>query len=183
MNRTAIIAAFLLAGTSVSAQMPPGTPPAAAPAASAPKVDPAKEADIRKLLDVSGGTKGGEDMIANSIEQLRTNLTRSLPQGDKSPKIVESFLHRFREKFTAEELVAQIVPIYDKYLSDEDIKALIEFYGTPLGQRAVKALPQIARDSQQAELELGQRVVQQVTKEVMEEFPELKGPQKPPGKP
>ncbi len=190
MIRRFAIAAILLAGVPALAQTPPGqaAPPAPASqqaAAQTPppaKVDPAKEADIRNLLEVSGSTKVGEDMVANSVEQLRASLQKSLPEGPQSQKIVDSFLRRYKEKFTSKQLTALIVPIYDKYLPDEDIKALIEFYQSPLGQRAVKVLPQIARESQAAGAEFGQRVVQQVVKEVQDEFPELKQG-KPPDKP
>jgi hypothetical protein len=146
------------------------------------KVDPAKEADIRKLLEISGSAKLSEEMVASSSEQLKTNILKSLQPNDQTQKIVDSFLRRYKAKFTTDQLNALIIPIYDKYLTDDDIKALIEFYQTPLGQRAVKALPLIGREAQAAAFEFNQSVVQQVVKEVQDEFPQLKqgnSPDKP----
>lgn len=180
MNRSALIALILIASVPALAQTPPQAVPPTAP--PAPKIDPAKEADIRKLLEISGNSKLADDMVTTSTEQLRISILRSLPEGERSQRIVDSFLRRYKARFTSEQLTALIIPIYDKNLSDEDIKGLIEFYQSPLGQRAVKALPLIARESQQAGFEFGQKVVQQVVKEVQDEFPELKQGQ-PPEKP
>jgi hypothetical protein len=188
MNHSVLIALILVASVPALAQTPPPTqeaaPPAATPAvvAPAPKIDPVKEADIRKLLEISGNSKLAEDMVKTSAEQLRTSLLKSLPEGERSQKILDSFLRRYKARFTSEQLTALIIPIYDKNLSDEDIKGLIEFYLSPLGQRAVKALPLIARESQQAGFDFGQKVVQQVIKDMQDEFPELKQGQ-PPEKP
>lgn len=188
MRRNLGAALFLLASLPALGQNPPGqAAPPGAPAPStpqtapAPKVDPAKEADIRKLLEVSGSTKVGEDLITGSAEQLKSSIVRSLGESEQTQKIVDSFLRRYKAKFTSEQLMALIIPIYDKNLSDEDIRGLIEFYQSALGQRAVKALPLIARESQRLGAEYSQKVVEQVIKEVQDEFPELK--QKPPDKP
>jgi uncharacterized protein len=181
MKRSVAIVILLSAGAAAQAQNPPvqGPPPATPPAQAAPqtppaKVDPAKEADIRKLLEISGSAKLSEEMVAASSEQLKANAARSLPPGDQSQKILDSLMRRYKAKFTIEQLNALIIPIYDKYLTDEDIKGLIDFYQTPLGQRVVKALPMIGRESQAAAFELNQTVVQQVVKEVQDEFPQLK---------
>jgi uncharacterized protein len=186
MIRTVFIALMLTISVTALAQTPPGqsAPSATAPAqtAPAPKIDPVKEADIRKLLEISGNAKLAEDMVATSMEQLRMSILKSLPEGERSQRILDSFLRRYKARFTSEQLTALIIPIYDKNLTDEDIKGLIDFYQSPLGQRAVKALPAIAREAQQAGFEFGQKVVQQVVKEVQDEFPELKQGQ-PPEKP
>lgn len=189
MKRNAPFLILFLTAAAAYAQNPPGqaAPPPAPPAQTAPqtppvKVDPAKEADIRKLLEISGSAKLSEEMVASSSEQLKTNILKSLQPNDQTQKIVDSFLRRYKAKFTTDQLNALIIPIYDKYLTDDDIKALIEFYQTPLGQRAVKALPLIGREAQAAAFEFNQSVVQQVVKEVQDEFPQLKqgnSPDKP----
>jgi hypothetical protein len=186
MKRCVAIVILLLAGSAAHAQNPPvqsGLPPAQATPQTPPaKVDPAKEADIRKLLEISGSAKLSEEMVTASSEQLKANAARSLPPGDQSQKILDSLMRRYKAKFTTDQLNALIIPIYDKYLTDDDIKALIDFYQTPLGQRVVKALPLIGKESQAAAFEFNQTVVQQVVKEVQDEFPQLKQgnpPEKP----
>jgi hypothetical protein len=52
-----------------------------------------------------------------------------------------------RKEFTAERVISSITPIYEKYLSDDDVKALIVFYESPLGQKVITVLPQIMREA------------------------------------
>ena len=44
----------------------------------------------------------------------------------------------------------QLVGIYDKHFSNEEIKGLLEFYGSPLGQKVAAEMPKIGREVQQA---------------------------------
>ncbi len=183
MKIRAALASLLLAALATLAQ---AAPQQATPAQTTPqqKVDPAKEADIRRLLELTGSKKLVEQMVSISIDQFRSNLSRALPQSEHSQKIMETFLQRFQGKFNAEQLAELSIPIYDKYLSAEDIKGLIQFYESPLGQRMVKVLPQITRDSQLAGAQLGQRIAREVFQELQEQYPELKQEQKPgPGNP
>lgn len=62
---------------------------------------------------------------------------------------------------------------YDEQFSDEDIKGLISFYGTPLGQKAVSVLPKLTIELQQDGQVLGQQVGRESMIEVLAEHPEL----------
>lgn len=157
--------------------------PALAQAPPQQKVDPAKEADIRHLLDLVGAKKLMEQTVTVSLEQLKQTLLLALPKSDRTQKIAESFIQRFQKKFTAEGLTDLVIPIYDKYLSEEDIKGLIQFYSSPLGQRAAKVLPEITREAQIAGAQMGEKVAQAVLQEMQEEYPELKQLQRSPSNP
>src|ERR1700734_253848 len=50
-----------------------------------------------------------------------------------------------------------VVPIYAKAFSMEDLQGLIQFYESPLGQRVVKTLPEVAQSSQRAGVQLEQK--------------------------
>lgn len=168
MKVQAALAALLLGAINVLAQ-----------AAPQQQVDPAKAADIRRLLELTGTKRLMEQMMNTASDQLKSSFAKALPQNERSQKIVESFLQKFHARFNSEMLAEQVIPIYDKHLSAEDIKGLIQFYESPLGQRMVAALPQIARESQSAGYQLGQKVARQVLQEMQEEYPELKPGQKP----
>ncbi len=168
----------LILGVSLLALLP-------APAQAAPqqKVDPAKEADIRRLMELTGAKKLIEQSVALGVEQLRATFAKSLPPGERSQKLTDTFLQRFQKRLNAQKMIELTIPIYDKHFSAEDLKALIQFYETPLGQRLVKVLPEIAKESQAAGFELGQKVAAEVLQEMQEEFPELKQGENPPPNP
>ena len=46
----------------------------------------------------------------------------------------------------------EIIPIYAKYFSEDDILQLIAFYETPLGQKMIEVMPQLTMDSMQVSM-------------------------------
>ena len=66
-----------------------------------------------------------------------------------------------------------MIPIYDKHLSAEDLKELLAYYQSPFGQRMLKVLPEVARESQVAGFTLGQKAAQEAMEELKGEYPEF----------
>ncbi len=81
----------------------------------------------------------------------------------------------FQKHFDANSLNERVVPIYDKYLTAEDLQGLLEYYRSPLGQRMLKVLPEVTRESQAAGFALGQKAAQATMDELKTEFPEFAG--------
>jgi len=178
-----LVASFTSAQTK-SPRAPAAPPPAQtqagagsepSTAAPAPKIDPGKEADIRQLLDVAGTKALMSEVMGNMDKNLRPILTNSLPPGDYRGKLIDLFLDKFMARANAEipKLLDAAVPIYDKYLSDEDIKGLIQYYQTPLGKKALSVLPHIAIDMQNEGQKLGQQIGLETMLQVLSEHPEL----------
>jgi hypothetical protein len=138
-----------------------------------PRLDPVKEADIRQLLQVTNAA----GIAAQSMDQMekiiRPTVTRSLPPGEYREKLVDLFFEKFRAKRTPDQLVDLIVPIYDKYYSDDEIKGLIQLYQTPLGKKMLAVLPNVMAESQAAGAAWGRDLGRQCLLEVLAEHPEL----------
>jgi hypothetical protein len=148
--------------------------PVASTALAAPgKIDPAKEADIRKLLDLTG-VKGiaSQTMTAMSTT-LRPLMINSLPPGDYRGKLIDLWLERFRAKLDVQQMVDAAVPLYDKYFSDDEIKGLIAFYQTPVGQKSISMVPKLTADMQSLNAKIGQDAGRQAMQEVLAENPDL----------
>lgn len=147
---------------------------AVSPSSQQSVVDPGKAADIRKLLEVSGVKGIMAQTMVSMGDTLRPLMAKALPAGDYRDKLVDLFFAKFQSKADPQQLVELIVPIYDKYLTDEEIKGLIQFYQTPLGQKAVNVLPRIVAESQQRGEKWGEQLGQDSMLEVLSEHPELK---------
>jgi hypothetical protein len=89
--------------------------------------------------------------------------------------VIDLFFDKFMARANIEmpKLVDAAVPAYDKYLSDEDIKGLIRFYQTPLGQKTLSVLPQVTAEMQAQGEKLGQRLGRETMMEVLSEHPDL----------
>ena len=84
-----------------------------------------KEREIRQLLEVTGTTKTMPEMMDQMIAEFRKAL----------PAVPSEFWDDFRKEIKMDELVGLMVPVYDKHLSLEDIKAANAFFATPSGKR------------------------------------------------
>ena len=90
-----------------------------------------KEREIRKLLEATGTTKSMPEMMDQMIAEFRKAL----------PDVPSQFWDDFRKEINIDELVSLMVPVYDKHLSLEDIKAANAFFATPAGKRFAEKMP------------------------------------------
>jgi len=59
-------------------------------------------------------------------------------------------------------LVDRLVPVYEKYLTDEEVSEMLRFYESPTGKRVAQAMPQIREESRRITLEWRQNLVKKV---------------------
>ncbi len=154
----------------------PSSPSAAknAPQASS-TIDPQKEARIRELMEVTGAKDLGQQLIEAGMEQFRSSVQDSQPNNPRAKQFVDAFVARFQKHFDPDSLTERVIPIYDKYLTTEDLQGLLDHYHSPLGQRMLKALPEVTRESQAAGFALGQKAAQDTMDELKADFPEFTG--------
>lgn len=164
-TRPEVLAAAVRAPQNQSAPGPAGVERA--------KIDPAKEADIRRLLDVMG-MKAIVKQVMDAMEKnLKPMMVSSLPPGDYRDRLVDLFFEKFQSRADTQQLIDMAIPGYDKYFSAEEIKGLIAFYQTPLGQKAQEVLPRLSADLQTEGGKWGQDVGRQCMLEVLSEHPDL----------
>lgn len=137
------------------------------------QIDPAKEADIRKLLEVSGAKDLALQTMGTMEKNIRPMLTASLPPGDYREQLIDLFFAKFHSKIQTQQIVDMAVPVYDKYFSDDEIKGLTQFYGTPLGHKTLQVLPKLMGELQAQGSQWGQRLGRESMEEVLSEHPEL----------
>jgi len=157
MYRRLSIAAVVLASIGlaapapVSAQSNPSSEETAEAESDADESQ--KRKDIRRLLKITGTPELGL-RIARRIIQ---NMKRSYPD------VPDKFWAEFEDELHEDAFISIIVPIYEEHFTHEDVKKLIEFYKTDVGQKYVDKLPELTEQSMQAGRnwgrELGQKIV------------------------
>jgi hypothetical protein len=138
-----------------------------------PPIDPAKEADIRALLEITGSAKLGDEMQKAFLEQVRASFAESLPQSERSKRFLDEYIDRFQKKFNPQALTELAIPIYDKHMSADDLRGLLAFYRSPLGARALKALPLVLQESRERGAALEQKAAQETLDELKAAYPEF----------
>jgi hypothetical protein len=151
----------------------PATPPADASAPALEKPDPVKEASIRHLMEITQTNKMGDNIVAAIGNQVQQVMSRAI-QPDRLPKFMDSFHEKFTASAPSGAVTDAVVPIYARHFSTEDIRALIQFYESPLGQRVVKTMPEVTQESESAGIQLDQRAALSVLRAMQGEYPELK---------
>jgi hypothetical protein len=126
---------------------------AASSTAWADELTPAKRADIKTLMELTGAYG-----IANQLADLATiQLVRSIR--GSSPSFPQKGIDAIRDemnKLFKEEMIApgglaeQLVPIYGNHFTHPEVKELVAFYKSPLGSKLLQEMPLVAGESFQA---------------------------------
>ena len=123
---------------------------APAPTAAAPAPDSAKLRLIHVVLT--------ESHVVDLM--LQTMETAAPAQRAANPQIPAEFWDRFlaavRER--RGELEALIVPIYARHFTTDELRQLLAFYRTPIGQKVLTEQPAIAREAMEGGREWGQQL-------------------------
>lgn len=130
-----------------------------APAVRADDISPEKRAEIEKMLKVTGMEK-----LAN---QIMTQMLSTFKA--QSPDIPDAFWAKLQEQMDVHELIERIMPVYDKYYSLEDLKAVNAFYASPVGQKVLASLPQVTQECMKIGQEWGEEVGKRVEQQLQDE--------------
>jgi hypothetical protein len=136
-------------------------------------IDPAKEADIRSLMELVGARDLVQDGSNTAIEQSREKLLATVPNNDKGQAFVNAFAASYQKKFDVDQATDQLVAIYDKHFTDDEIKGLLQFYGSPLGQKVATEMPKIGRETQAAVRAASAKAAKDSLAEVKQQNPEF----------
>jgi hypothetical protein len=149
------IGTFLVAIQGGSLAEVQAAPQVASPAAqntelAGGSVDPAKETDIRALMELVGARDQMQDSMTRAAEQYREKLLETVPNNQQGQAFVNTVITGYEKKFDVDAVTEQLISVYDKHYTDEEIKGLLQFYGSPLGQKVASESPKIGREIQEA---------------------------------
>jgi len=160
-----------------SVQASPQSPAAVQNNATSPQVrssiDPAKEADIRSLMELVGARDLVQDGVNTAIEQSREKLLATVPNNDKGQAFVNAFATSYQKRFDVDQVTNQLEALYDKHFTDDEIKGLLQFYGSPLGQKVAAEMPKINRETQAAIRAANTKAAKDALAELKQQNPEI----------
>lgn len=141
--------------------------------ATAKAVDPVKDADIRSLLELVGAKDQVQDGVNNSADQFREKLQQTVPNTDKGEAFVNAFLAAYQKNLDQNQINNQLVAIYDKHFSEDDIKGLLQFYGSPIGQKVASEMPKVIREIQAASRAASNHAAKEAMQTLRAQNPEI----------
>ncbi len=112
-----------------------------------------KTEKIKTLLEVTGSGKIGMQVVTQMIAAFKENYSN----------ISDEFWNEFAKEIKPDDLVNLIIPVYEKYYTEDDIDQMIAFYKTPVGKKMIEVLPKVSQESmavgQAWGKDLGEKVV------------------------
>ena len=119
-------------------------------------VSPTKAKAIRRLLDLMGSEKVGQQMLDQMLPMARRSA-RDVPDS-----VWADIEKEFSSDLTSGNFVERIIPIYSRQFTDEDINSLIAFYESPIGKKLTAAMPTIANEAMAAGRQWGFEVMERI---------------------
>lgn len=132
------------------------TPVVAQTAALPARVDAEKAAIIRELLALSGSMRLGNEMIAMMLDAVKQS----------NPKVDPAILDRLKAKMDVRELENEMVAIYDRHFSTEDLRTVRAFYKTETGRRVLERMPLVMKEGATAGQQWGMRKEAELVREL-----------------
>jgi uncharacterized protein len=134
-------------------------------------IDPAKDADIHALLDLVGARDLVQESVNLTAEQYREKLLTAVPNNEKGQAFVNAVISDYEKHFDVDQVTEQLVTIYDRHYSEDEIKGLLQFYGSPLGQKVAAESPKVSREIQEACRATAAKAVKDSLQQVKDENP------------
>ncbi|HTC43348.1 MAG TPA: DUF2059 domain-containing protein [Candidatus Acidoferrales bacterium] len=138
---------------------------------SAAAIDPMKDSDIRALLELVGARDQVQDSVRQTAEQYREKLLATVPNNEKGQAFVNTTINEYEKRYDVDRVTEQLVALYDKHYSDEEIKSLLQFYGSPLGQKVAAESPKIFREIQETTRSEAAKAVRDALQQAKQENP------------
>ncbi len=134
-------------------------------------IDPAKDADIRSLLELIGFRDQVQEHVNLIGEQYREKLLATVPNNEKGQAFVNGVISGYEKNFDVDQITQQMVTSYDKHYTDDEIKGLLQFYGSPLGQKFAAEGPKISREVQETTRATALKAVRDALQSAKEQDP------------
>ncbi|MCA0268048.1 MAG: DUF2059 domain-containing protein [Bacteroidetes bacterium] len=126
--------------------------------------------DVRELIEITGAAELGAQVGEQMLMNLRPVFDRAYP--NVPARTMNELFDEMRTELGRIDMVALVGPIYERHFTQAEIRGLIAFYKTPLGQRTIEMMPVVTQESMAAGQEWGRVVGRQMADRVRQRLQE-----------
>ena len=132
----------------------------------AEEMTPEKRADIENLLKMTGAASLGKQVSGAMLAGMLESMKKSNPDMDSAElDIISSEVTAIMDE-NMDALMKEIIAIYGNHLTDAEVKGLIQFYSSDLGQKLIKVMPALMQESTGVGLRWGQSLQPLIAKRI-----------------
>lgn len=125
-----------------------------------------KREDIEHLLAMTGALSIGKQMSIVIVANLTQSLRKTRP--DIPPVVLDLIPAEVAATFDENvgPLKEAMIPIYHRHFTDAEIKEMIQFYSTELGQKTIKVMPTLMQEGMAVGQVWGKSLVPKINQRV-----------------
>jgi uncharacterized protein len=117
--------------------------------------DAASKEDVKKLFDLMASREQMSQMMKQLFAQMRSLNREQIKK--RRPEVTEAELARMdRESedliknFPLDEMLSDMIPVYQRHFTKSEIDALTAFYSSPTGQKFLHEMPAVTAETMRA---------------------------------
>lgn len=106
---------------------------------------------LQKMFEVSGSEETFNVVIGQMFSMFKDQYT----------EVEQDLWGELEKEFTdtsMDDLAEMLIPVYQKYMTLDDLKELIKFYESPVGKKFAKNTPMITQESMQIGQQWGMKI-------------------------
>jgi hypothetical protein len=114
--------------------------------------DAASQEDIKKLFDVMASREQISQMMQQLFAQMQSLNREQLKK--KHPELSDADLSRMDrgsqdliKNFPLDEMLSDMIPVYQRHFTKSEIEALTVFYSSPAGQKFLHEMPAVTAET------------------------------------
>ena len=138
------------------------------------KIDPQLKADIVQMMNAMHVKDQMATMGKTMLNAVRPQLLSAFAAEPNKEQIVNLIGEKLAALLQSDEAEDALVQIYARHLSDEDVKAVSQFYASAPGQHILAALPEIVSEASQVGQNLVKEHMTEIINSICHGHPELK---------
>lgn len=117
-------------------------------------VDKEYQAAVTKMLEVSNSLEAMKQMAPQIVAMVK----------QQAPAAPQEFWDEMEKTMLTmyDEIVKAIIPVYQKYLTLQEIQGVIKFYESPVGKKLAQSNTQIAMETMPIAQQIGMQTMQKL---------------------
>lgn len=118
-------------------------------------------AALNKLMDVSGTRQSFKTIVPQMLKMFKS-------QQSAIPEEFWTEMDSELNKMNGDDLVTMMLPVYQKHMTEADLKGIIAFYESPVGRKYAEKTPLITQESMAAGQEWGKKIGERIISKMKE---------------
>jgi len=131
---------------------------------------PSKE-EVMNFFEVMHVREHIDVIMKAAMVQVRQNVSAAIAKTDpnlsventkKMDALVADIYNDIQKEFATDEMLEDIVPVYQRHLTRADLQAVVDFYQSPAGQRLLKESPAMSVEAMQITNARSQKLMEDI---------------------